>query len=396
MKKEFEHINAMVVDDSLAILDFVSAMLKDYGIENVVKSHLPVRAITQINELKINLLFLDLNMPELDGIEFLKRLVDIQYSGKLVIMSGVAPRIVMSVEDLIKNYKLDWLGTMLKPLDHDEFKRVMERLGNVKANKKAVPNLHIYEIIRAIDANDLVVLYQPQVDLHTHRIYGVEALVRINHPRLGLVSPDQFLSKIEESELMLEITRRVIEIAIKNWVKWRKYGYEFKLSINASPTVLQQHNFTDYFFDILNHYVVPANMITIEVTETTLANDFCQELATLGRLSMRGIDLAIDDFGQEHASIERLQSLPLNILKLDKSVFLEEKHTHTQMAIIQSSVAMAKQLQLKVIAEGIEKANHWRLAADLGCDVAQGYYLSRPIAAKDIVPWIQSWQRQIA
>ena len=390
-------VNALVIDDSRTILDYVEAVLRDYGIDRITTNEVAQKALSTLSQPnEINLILLDLNMPGLDGIEFLERLVQLKYKGYLVIMSGVAPRIIMTVEELAKRHKLNYLGTLCKPLEQEDFNRVLDRLGQKMQKEKDEPSLKIYEIIRAIRNDKIEVLYQPQMNLHERQLYGVECLVRIEHAVLGMISPDRFLDKIEQCDLIVTLTYKVARRAIADWCKWRKRGVEPKLSINVPPFCLQQADFVDNLFEILAEFDFPPSKLCIEITESTLAKDLEQELATLSRLNMRGVELALDDFGQDHASIERLQSLPLTVLKLDKSYFLAQKHKQGQISVIQSSIALAKRLNMTVVAEGIEGPEQWRLCGEMGCDIAQGYYLSRPIVAKHLIGWLNNWRQQIA
>jgi len=392
--KPLKWINALIVDDSHAILNFTSSVLKqNFGIDKLQTKSSAIAAIETLKSNKdINLLFLDLNMPEMDGIQFLSELAQLRYKGFLVIMSGVAPRIIATVEELAKNHGLNYLGTLLKPLDPKDFGEILERIGEPNQPANVGRELKIYEIIRAIKNESLEVYYQPQVNLHNRQVYGVEVLVRLDHPTLGIVSPDQFLSKIEQSDLMVHMTFIILRKALRDWSKWKKQGLELKLSVNISPFTLQRPEFVDELLEVMAEFSMPIDKICLEVTETTIAKDLSQELETLSRLNMRGIELALDDFGQDHASIERIQSLPINVLKLDKSFFIDRKNKQGQVTIIESCIAFAKRLNMLTVAEGIEGPEQWKLSGELGCDIAQGFYLSKPIPAKEVLAWMANWK----
>lgn len=395
--KQLQWINALIVDDSHAILNFSSAVLKQqFGITKITTENNATEAIKLLQSSHdINLLLLDLNMPELDGIQFLTKLAEAKYKGFVIIMSGVAPRIISTVEELAKRLNLNFLGTMLKPLDVKDFHDVLDNIGEPEVRKTEGRDLKIYEIIRAIKNESLEVFYQPQVNLHNRKVYGVEVLVRLDHPTLGIVSPDQFLSKIDQSELIDHLTFIIFRKSFRDWLKWKKQGIELKLSLNISPHTLQQPKFVDELLEMMNEFTLPSEKICLEVTESTIAKDLSKELESLSRLNMKGIELALDDFGQDHASIERLQSLPINVLKLDKSFFIDRKNKQGQITIIESCIAFAKRLNMTTIAEGIEGNEQWKLAGELGCDVAQGFYLGKPMLAKDVLPWLTSWKQQI-
>lgn len=394
--KPLKWINALVLDDSHAILNFTSAVLKqNFGIEKIQTKTSAASALTLLkSEKNINLLFLDLNMPEMDGIQFLAELAHMNYKGFLVIMSGVAPRIIASVEELAKSHGLNYLGTLLKPLEPNDFAEVLSGIGESSEEQGTGRELKIYEIIRAIKNESLEVYYQPQVNLHTRQVYGVEVLVRLDHPTLGIVSPDQFLSKIEQSDLMIHMTFIILRKALRDWTKWKKQGIELKLSVNISSYSLQRAEFADELIEVMSEFAMPLDKICLEIKESSMARNIPQELETLSRLNMKGIELALDDFGQDQGSIERIQRLPVNVLKLDKRFLSERKNKQGQITIIESAIAFAKRLNMVTVAEGVESSEHWKLCGELGCDVAQGFYLSKPISAKEVLAWMANWKAQ--
>jgi len=392
--KELDWLNVLLVDDSVTILNFVRKVLEDnYKISNIHSAYSAPEAMQVLRQTnQINLLFLDLNMPNIDGIQLLEQLKDLEYKGYVVIMSGVSTQIVSSVELLAKNYGLNYIGTLLKPIHELDFESIIKKIGTSRYKRHKVESLKNYEIIRAIKNDDIEVMYQPQVDLVSRSFVGVEALCRMNHPRLGMVAPDRFIDKAEESDLIIHITLAVLKRSLKDWHKWHQYGLDIKLSVNASPIALQQPEFADTLFLLLDQYKVPTNKLCIEITEGTLANDQLQELMNLNRLNMRGVELALDDFGQNHSTIERLQKLPLTYLKLDKSYFIEHKDSRSQLSLINTSVALANKLNLKTIAEGVENSEVMTLATEMGCNIGQGYYIGRPMPAKKVIHWARDWQ----
>lgn len=392
--KGFDWLNVLLVDDSVAILNFVRKVLEDnYKILHIHSASSAPEAMQVLRQSnQINVLFLDLNMPNIDGIQLLEQLKNLEYKGYVVIMSGVSTQIISSVELLAKKHGLNYIGTLIKPIHESDFENIINRIGTSRSKHQKVEPLKDYEIIRAIKNDDIEVMYQPQVNLTSRKFIGVEALCRINHPRLGMVSPDRFIDKAEESDLIVHITLAVLKRSLRDWHKWHQYGLDIKISVNASPIALQQPEFADTLFLLLEQYKVPTDKLCIEITEGTLANDELQELMNLNRLNMRGVELALDDFGQNHSTIERLQKLPLVYLKLDKSYFIEHKESRRQLSLINASLALANKLNLITIAEGVENAEAMNLATEMGCNIGQGYYIGRPMPAKKILHWARDWQ----
>jgi len=391
--KTLNWLNVLLVDDSIAILKYVEKVLEEkYQISNIFSASSAAEAIQILRQSNnINLLLLDLNMPNIDGIQLLNQISQLKYNGYVVIMSGVSTRIISSVELLTKQYGLNYIGTLLKPIHESDFDSIIDKIGTSRKKCDLTESLRTYEIVRAIKNNDIEVLYQPQIELTSRTFIGVEALCRMNHPRLGMVSPDRFIDKAEESELITHITHAVLKRSFMDWKKWQKMGLEIKLSVNSSPISLQQPEFADMIFSLLELYSMPAEMLCIEVTEGVVAENQSQELMNLNRLNMRGVAIALDDFGKENATVERLQKLPLTYLKIDKSYFIDNRDTIGQISIINTCLSLANQLHIKTIAEGIEDSEILNLVTELGCDYAQGYHISRPIPAKKILAWTRNW-----
>lgn len=392
---KFNWLNVLLIDDSRSILDYVSTVLEEnYGITDIYQASSAIEAIQVLRESKhFNLIFVDLNMPNMDGIQLLKHIKKLNYQGYIGVVSGVATRIISSVELLAKQYEFNYVGTLTKPLHEKDFVKIFEQIGQSKTRKPDVESLRHYEIIRAIKNDDITVYYQPQVSLSDRKFVGVEALCRINHHRLGIVSPDQFIDKAEESELILHITFAVLKKSFHDWSKWKKMGLDIELSVNISPNSLQQDEFVDTILSLLSEYNMPANMLCIEVTENVLADNKSQELSNISRLNMHGIKIALDDFGKEHATIDRLQNLPINCLKIDKSYFMELNEHNHKMGLIGTTLALAEKLHITTCAEGIESKETMNIATEFNCDIAQGYFISEPLSAKEIIPWSTHWKQ---
>lgn len=392
-QQALDWIKALIIDDSQSILSFVGSVLEqEFSIENYHQASSAPEALHLLKQFKdINLILLDLHMPNIDGVQVLEKLSRMGYKGYLIIMSGVGAKIISSVEELAKEHKLNYIGTIFKPIDIASFHRVFSKLGAQASKQQDNSSLKVYEIVRAIKNNQIEVVYQPQISLQDRAVFGVEALCRLDHPRLGLVSPDAFIEKAEESDLIVHITLLVLKRTIKDWKAWQQQGFTVKLSVNVSPAVLQQPEFADIVIEYLQAEDMPCKHLCLEVTETTLNNNPINELTNLNRLKMQGIELALDDFGKGHASVDRLQKLPLSILKLDKSYFLDKQDSVGQYSQISSTIALARQLQTKTIAEGIESAEGLNLATEIGCDFAQGYYISKPMDAEDVLGWATKW-----
>jgi len=392
-------IKALVVDDSKAICSLCKNILtENYGVNYVHTTNSAPEALAVIKSFKdVNMIFLDLNMPGTDGVQLLKQIAACKFKGYIVIVSGVSAKIIQSVEDLANKYNLNFIGSIHKPIDLKDFDHIFSKVGQntIPQYKHETQQLKIYEIIRALENDDIEVFYQPQIKLKNRKLIGVEALCRLRHPSLGLISPDKFIDKTEETDLIFHLTLSVIDKALNDWVTWLNQGIDITLSINISPYVLKFTEFTDLFLTKMAELNIQKNKICLEVTESIIEDNHEIELEALSRLAIKGVLLSLDDFGTGSASIERLHRLPFDELKLDKSFFQNSVTNRAQFDLIKSCVAMSNALDMHTVAEGIETAEHWKIAEQTGCDIVQGYYICKPIEAADIPQWCYQWKHRV-
>jgi EAL domain-containing protein (putative c-di-GMP-specific phosphodiesterase class I) len=240
---------------------------------------------------------------------------------------------------------------------------------------------------RALDRNAFELLYQPQINPTTGRVLAVEALVRWRHHG-ELVSPDRFLPCIESSGLMHRLTDRVLELALQQLAAWRRAGIVTRMSINLSARDLADAALPQRIAAELERYGVLGQDLTLEVTETAILEDDEHARLVLTALNKMGIDIAVDDFGTGHASISRLHGLPVSEVKIDRS-FVSDEGSHSR-AYLTAMVAFGRSLGLRVVAEGVETAETLTILSTLDCDLAQGYFISRPINAVAMTAWLNA------
>lgn len=244
------------------------------------------------------------------------------------------------------------------------------------------------ELRTAIDNDELVVYYQPKLDLRTDRITGAEALVRWNHPTLGFIGPDEFIPIAEQVGLIDALTLCVMEIAIQQCAQWRDQGWQdFSMAVNLSAWNLQDDSLPDKVFEMLDRHRLPATCLQLELTESAIYSDMGQALKILERIDAAGIALAIDDFGTGYSSLTHLRELPLSYFKIDKSFVMDMEHKASDAAIVRASLDLARNLGLVSIAEGVEHESTLKLLKELGCDTVQGYFVQRPVPAAEFEPW---------
>jgi EAL domain-containing protein (putative c-di-GMP-specific phosphodiesterase class I)/CheY-like chemotaxis protein len=342
----------------------------------------------------IGLVFCDLQMPDIDGVEFVRHLARIGYRGGLVLVSGENGRILQTVRKLAQAHQIDMIAALAKPVSLEQLRQVLASNASRQASAARAAR-HAYapgELRRAIAAGELVNHYQPKVALSTGELVGVEVLVRWQHPTAGLVLPDQFIATAEEHGLIDPLTRSVLTSALRQGRVWHDAGLDIQLAVNVSMDNLAALDFPDVVAQLANDAGVALSSVVLEVTESRLMKDLRAPLDILTRLRLKRISLSIDDFGTGHSSLAQLRDIPFDELKLDRSFVNGASRDPALRAIVEATLQMARQLGMKSVAEGVEDRADWNLLRTLGCDVAQGYLIARPMPGNELPAWWKAWQ----
>ena len=240
-----------------------------------------------------------------------------------------------------------------------------------------------------MDETELVLYYQPKVDLRTGHAKGVEALARWHHPERGLLSPDEFIPLAERSNLLRPMTLFLIDTALRQANAWRAKGIELTVAVNLSMQNMLDLRLPNDLARLLTSWRLPAGSLELEITESTIMADHRRAQTILSRLSKMGVRLSIDDFGTGYSSLAYLQELPVDAIKIDKSFVMSMESDPGNATIVQSTVDLGHNLGLEVVAEGVESAEVYNNLADLGCDYAQGYFLSKPLSPDKATLWLE-------
>jgi diguanylate cyclase (GGDEF)-like protein len=244
------------------------------------------------------------------------------------------------------------------------------------------------ELRSAIERGELAVHYQPKADARTGAITGMEALVRWNHPRQGFVPPEEIVSIAEQTGLIRPLTLWVLNQALRQLRQWRRDGHGFDIAVNLSIRNLLDPELPNDVLRLLTELGLPASSLIFEITESSIMSDPVRTVAVLGRMRAMGVRLAIDDFGTGYSSFSHLRRLPVDEIKIDKSFVMHLANDHSDLVIVRSIVDLGRNLGLRVVAEGVEDEIAWRELSSLGCDLVQGYVLTRPLAEAEMNVWL--------
>lgn len=247
------------------------------------------------------------------------------------------------------------------------------------------------QLRQSLENSELVLHFQPKVDLRAGKVYGVEALVRWQHPQLGLLYPNDFIPLAEGSGLIGPLTFWVLDAALRQHHHWRQVGVELAVAVNLSVRNLHDLEFPGKLAKLLTAWKVAARWLELEITESAIMNDPTRAQQVLMRLDDMGVQLSIDDFGTGYSSLAYLKQLPVDEIKIDRSFVMDMLRDASNRAIVQSTIDLGHTLGLKVLAEGVEEPECWKLLRSLGCDAAQGYFISRPMPGAEMPAWLTKW-----
>jgi EAL domain-containing protein (putative c-di-GMP-specific phosphodiesterase class I)/FixJ family two-component response regulator len=393
-------IKILVLDDEQFMLKLIEHILGDMGYAPASTCDDGQTALELIagSAEPPNLILLDINMPQMDGLAFIRHLVELHYSGSVILVSGEDERMQQAAEKLARAHKISVLGHLHKPVTPAGLGGLIGKW-KMQSKREQRTEKQIYgadELRAAISGGELVNYYQPKVVSATGRVMGVETLVRWQHPGDGLIFPDQFIGVAEAHGLIDDLTEVVLISAFAQSKLWLESGLILQVSVNLSMDNLVSMDFVDMVVGLADKFGVPPQMMVLEVTETQLMKDLRTPLEILTRLRLKRFRLSIDDFGIGNSSLAQLRDIPFDELKIDQSFVHGACDNAKLWAMFDSCLSLAKQLKMEVVAEGVEDQADWDFVRNRGCDIAQGYFIARPMPGAELPEWIKTWNQSYA
>lgn len=248
----------------------------------------------------------------------------------------------------------------------------------------------VSDLRKAMEKGQLLLHYQPKIDMRTGMLCGAEALVRWQHPERGFMPPDSFIPVAEQSGFIAPLTAWVLNEAVKECARWQRLGIKIPIAVNLSVRNLHDPKITETILSTLDKHGLDHKALIVELTETAVMTDAERAYNVLTALEQEGVRVSVDDFGTGYSSLANLKKLPVHEIKIDRSFVMDMKEDNNDAVIVRSTIDLAHNMGLKVIAEGVENQETWDLLCVLNCDMAQGYFMSRPIPAADFVTWAQN------
>ncbi|MCO5124804.1 MAG: EAL domain-containing response regulator [Rhizobacter sp.] len=386
----------LLVDDDPFMLGMQSRMLRSMGYTMIGTAESADAALALLGEGRaaVDVVICDLNMPGVDGLEFLRRLGDSDFRGSVIVLSGEGPRIIHAVQKLLAGRPLRILGALEKPAGRAVLRVMLDRWQTTiaPAPQRTLPTFTAADLQAAQQAEQWVLHYQPKVDLRTGALTGTEALLRWNHPEHGLVYPDGFIGLAEDCGAIGALTDWVLRAALAQLARWQEDGLNIHMAVNVSMENLRAPDFARKVGAMVRQRRLSPQDLTLEVTESRVMAISAAPLETLVRLRMQRFGLSIDDFGTGHSSLAQLRDVPFTELKIDRGFVHGARHNQLIRPMLEGSVGIAQRLGLQTVAEGVETEDDWTLLREIGCDIARGYFIGRPMAGDHLGAWLADWQ----
>jgi EAL domain-containing protein (putative c-di-GMP-specific phosphodiesterase class I) len=384
----------LVIDDDDHIGEIIASAAHAMGFQCQATTD-PAIFLAAVNP-DTTLVLIDLLMPNVDGVQLLRLLGQQQCRAPIVLMSGIGKRVIETAEQLGSVHGLSIVGHLHKPF------RLRELEGLLRAH--TAPELAIpiplqtisppdHDLRYAIEHNQFVVHFQPEVDIASRAVVGLEALARWNHPGHGIIPPDDFITRLESLGLIDQLGWLIAHQALSQFPRFADHhGILPTLSLNVSAYSLRNLDYPDIFLSLTSKYGVPPDRIILEITESGLIKELASSLDVLTRLRLKQVQLAIDDFGTGFSMMRQLRNIPANELKIDRSFVQHLESSETDRTMVRKTIEMGHSLNLKVIAEGVETPWQLDFLHTHHCDLAQGELFSQPLPAAELIDWLKNYR----
>jgi EAL domain-containing protein (putative c-di-GMP-specific phosphodiesterase class I) len=385
------HLRFLVVEDHGFQRWVTGNLLEGLGATQVFSAADGQAALDMLADLDppIDVIISDLDMPGMDGMEFIRHLGELLGGVSLVVASSLDRSLISSVETMALAYGVNLLGAIEKPATARKLEALisLHRAAPEPAERIKALTFTGAEIAAGLKRNEFEPFFQPKVEMRTRLLKGAEANARWRHPQHGILPPKMFLASLESNGLIEELTDAILRAAAFNCRVWQNAGVGVSVSVNLSLTSLTDVTIADRMMNVVDAQGLEPRHVIFEVTESAAAIDLGRSLENLSRLRMKGFGLSIDDYGTGYSSMQRLAGVPFTELKIDQSFVKNASTQASSRAMLESSLELAQKLNIVAVAEGVENQGQWELLMDLNCQLAQGYFIARPMPAGEFLDW---------
>ena len=343
-------------------------------------------------EASFDIIISDLDMPGMDGLEFMRHLSEAQIPVAIILASSVESVLLDAAETMARAYGNQILGVIQKPITSEKLAALIKiyrpRQTQGERARAGISPFTIDEIMQGVTRGEFEPFFQPKTLLSNGQIKGAEALARWRHPQQGIVAPYAFIGPLETHDKIDDLTWLMLEQSMAFCRQWRTASsLDVSVSVNVSIRTLADINFANRVTELVRRAGLDPHDMILEVTESATTADVGRSLENLSRLRMKGFGLSIDDYGTGYSSVQQLTRIAFTEIKIDRSFVTSAATQQSARIILESSLEMAKKLGISTVAEGVETQEQWELLRQLDCELAQGYLIAPPLEAREFLTW---------
>jgi EAL domain-containing protein (putative c-di-GMP-specific phosphodiesterase class I) len=389
-------LNFLVAEDDDFQRRWLVIMLGNLGAKNIIEvaDGLAALLILQDKSQKIDISFIDLNMPGMDGMELIRHMAKENYQTSIILASALDSSLLFSVGTMSKAYGIDLLGIIEKPATPEALIDLIKLYQPPQMRPKSafsLPDFTFADIQNGFRNKEFEPFFQPKVELTTGQVKGAEAFVRWRHPQYGVIPPNTFIPVLEENGEMEALAWVVIQKSIAACHSWHRDGFPITVSINLSPSTLGKEGLAEQITDYVAQQELEPKYLVFEVTESAAITNVPYFLENLARLRMKGFGLSVDDYGTGNASMQQLLRIPFSELKIDRAFVAGAFENPALELVLSTSLEICRKLNRHSVAVGVETQQDWDFLKKLGCTYAQGYYIGKPMEGAALPVWMNEW-----
>ena len=390
-------LRVMVVEDHGFQRRMALRLLAEVGIAEALEAADGRAALEVLQNLPQppDVVLVDLDMPGMDGVEFIGHVAQHRLARGIALVSALEPALLNTVQTMARAYGLRVLGSIEKPLTADKLQSLLQSYDaslQRPGDDEAI-DVSLEEVRGALLRGELAPWFQPQVEFGNGKVVAVEALARLRRAGGRVVRAGHFVPLLEREGYAQHLSDTMLEQACRWKRQWDDDGLRLHVSVNVSPSTLADSASADHYEQIVQDHGIDPSEVMLEITEGSLLADAARGLGVLARLRLKGFGLSIDDFGTGYSSLAQLSQIPFTELKIDQDFVSGASDEPRKRAVIEASLELARKLRLEVVAEGVETIEDWQMLAGMGCGMAQGYLIARPVPGDELVAAVARWRR---